>query len=233
MTCREWRVWGEAVPETPILQTEDLTKEFAGFVAVRSVNLQVVARQHSCADRTQRRRQNHLLQSPDQVPDADARPHRVRRPRYHRAEAGRRGAARAGALVPDFGGVSASDGAGECAHRAAAPARQFVRFLALEARARASRRPGQCADRRCRAFGLRRGAGGRAALWPQARAGNRHDAGARSRDVAARRADGRHGTRRHRPHQRADQSGRRQAHRADGRAQSQSSSPIFATASPC
>jgi len=30
------------VPEAPILQTEDLTKEFAGFVAVRSVNLQVV-----------------------------------------------------------------------------------------------------------------------------------------------------------------------------------------------
>jgi branched-chain amino acid transport system ATP-binding protein len=30
------------VPEAPILQTEDLTKEFAGFVAVSSVNLQVV-----------------------------------------------------------------------------------------------------------------------------------------------------------------------------------------------
>ncbi|HUZ32949.1 MAG TPA: ABC transporter ATP-binding protein [Xanthobacteraceae bacterium] len=30
------------MPEAPILQTEDLTKEFAGFVAVRSVNLQVV-----------------------------------------------------------------------------------------------------------------------------------------------------------------------------------------------
>ena len=37
---RQWRR-GEAVPEDPILQTEDLTKEFAGFVAVRSVNLQV------------------------------------------------------------------------------------------------------------------------------------------------------------------------------------------------
>jgi branched-chain amino acid transport system ATP-binding protein len=29
------------VPQAPILETEDLTKEFAGFVAVRSVNLQV------------------------------------------------------------------------------------------------------------------------------------------------------------------------------------------------
>jgi branched-chain amino acid transport system ATP-binding protein len=31
--------WGNVVPEDPILVTEDLTKEFAGFVAVRSVNL--------------------------------------------------------------------------------------------------------------------------------------------------------------------------------------------------
>ena len=36
-------------------------------------------------------------------------------------------------------------------------------------------------------------AGGRDALWPQARARNRDDAGARSRNDAARRADGRHG----------------------------------------
>jgi branched-chain amino acid transport system ATP-binding protein len=32
---------GCAVAETPILETEDLTKEFAGFMAVRSVNLRV------------------------------------------------------------------------------------------------------------------------------------------------------------------------------------------------
>ncbi len=32
---------GNSVPQAPILETEDLTKEFAGFVAVRSVNLQV------------------------------------------------------------------------------------------------------------------------------------------------------------------------------------------------
>jgi branched-chain amino acid transport system ATP-binding protein len=32
---------GDDVPENPILKTEDLTKEFAGFIAVRSVNLQV------------------------------------------------------------------------------------------------------------------------------------------------------------------------------------------------
>jgi branched-chain amino acid transport system ATP-binding protein len=32
---------GCAVPESPILETEDLTKEFAGFLAVRSVNLRI------------------------------------------------------------------------------------------------------------------------------------------------------------------------------------------------
>jgi branched-chain amino acid transport system ATP-binding protein len=32
---------GCVVPESPILETEDLTKEFAGFLAVRSVNLRI------------------------------------------------------------------------------------------------------------------------------------------------------------------------------------------------
>src|SRR5271157_5911198 len=33
--------WGNVVRSDPILETEDLTKEFAGFVAVRSVNLSI------------------------------------------------------------------------------------------------------------------------------------------------------------------------------------------------
>src|SRR5271157_1664632 len=33
--------WGNVVRSDPILETEDLTKEFAGFVAVRSINLRV------------------------------------------------------------------------------------------------------------------------------------------------------------------------------------------------
>jgi branched-chain amino acid transport system ATP-binding protein len=33
--------WGNAVSDFPLLETEDLTKEFAGFVAVRSVNLRI------------------------------------------------------------------------------------------------------------------------------------------------------------------------------------------------
>src|ERR1700744_1012727 len=35
------RVWGNGVSAETVLETEDLTKEFAGFVAVRSVNLRV------------------------------------------------------------------------------------------------------------------------------------------------------------------------------------------------
>jgi branched-chain amino acid transport system ATP-binding protein len=34
-------VWGTVVPSDTVLETEDLTKDFAGFVAVRSVNLRV------------------------------------------------------------------------------------------------------------------------------------------------------------------------------------------------
>ncbi len=41
-------------------------------------------------------------------------------------------AARLGALVPDFGGVSASDGAGERPHSAAASAQRLFRFLAFK-----------------------------------------------------------------------------------------------------
>ena len=63
--------------------------------------------------------------------------------------------------------------------------------------------------------------GGRTALWPQARARDRDHARARSGDAAARRADRRHGPRGHRPDHGADQARRGRPHRADGRAQSQ------------
>ena len=53
-----------------ILETEGLTKEFKGFVAVNNVDLKVRARPYPRADRPQRRRQDHLLQPADQVPAA-------------------------------------------------------------------------------------------------------------------------------------------------------------------
>jgi branched-chain amino acid transport system ATP-binding protein len=40
-TCRQCAAWGSVVSSETVLETEDLTKEFAGFVAVRAVNLRV------------------------------------------------------------------------------------------------------------------------------------------------------------------------------------------------
>ena len=185
-----------------ILETEDLTKEFAGFIAVNGVSLRVKRGTIHALDRAERRRQDHLLQSAHQIPQPHPRPHSVQGPRYHRDAAGRRGAARPGALVPDFRGVPAYERAGKRAHRAAAQPRRLVRFLALDLGAQQLQRAGDGADRRCRPVLVRRLDRGRIALWPQARARDRHHAGARSGNAAARRADRRHGARGHRPHQR-------------------------------
>ena len=54
-----------------ILETRQLTKEFKGFTAVSKVDLKVVRGIDPCADRPQRRRQDHLLQPAHQVPRAD------------------------------------------------------------------------------------------------------------------------------------------------------------------
>ena len=76
---------GCVVSESPILETEDLTKEFAGFMAVRSVNLRV------------NRGSIHALIGPNgagkttcfnllsKFLNPHARPHRVRRPRHNGA----------------------------------------------------------------------------------------------------------------------------------------------------
>ena len=178
------------------------------------------ARHHPCPDRPQRRRQDHLLQPADQVPQPDARAHHLQRPRHHRHAAGRRRAARAGALVPDLRRVPALtvlENVRIALQRLRGSSFDFWRSTAVldQFNERAMR-----TDRRCRARRIRRLAGGRTALWPQARARDRHHAGARSRNAAARRADRRHGARGHRSHRATDQARRRRPHRADGRAQS-------------
>src|SRR6266545_1269416 len=125
------------------------------------------------------------------------------------------------ALVPDLGRVPPPLGPGERARRAPAQARRLVRLLAVGASARRPERPRDRADRgggprRVRAH-ARRGA----AVRPQARPGDRDDAGARTGDDAARRADRRDGPRRRGAHLGADQARGGEPHGPDGRAQPQ------------
>ena len=124
-----------------ILETHGLTKEFAGFFAVRDVSLKVRrgsihaligpngAGKTTCfnlltkflqptAGKILYKGQDITAMAPADVARLGPRP-----------------------FVPDFGGVSASDRAGERAGGAAAPARLLVRFLALQIGARPLQRP--------------------------------------------------------------------------------------------
>ena len=120
--------------------------------------------------------------------------HPVQGPRHHRAckpaDVARLGLVRS---LSDFRGVSPSDRAGKCAHRAAAHARRLASISGARSACSTTTTTAPGTARRCRPERIMRNRRGRTALWPQARAGNRHHAGARSRNDAARRADGRHG----------------------------------------
>ena len=136
---------------------------------------------------------------------ADARRDQLQGAGHHRAGAGRRGAARPGALVPDLGGVSASDGAGERAGRAATRARRRASTSGVQtALIDQLRQTRTVADRRRRADRLVQAQRSHSCPTAQARAGDRHHLGARSRGAAARRADRRHGACGHRPDRGAD-----------------------------
>ena len=203
-----------------ILETDGLTREFGGFVAVDGVSLRVETGHDPRPDRPERRRQDHLLQPADRVPAADPRHDPVQGPRHHRHEAGHGRPARPGPQLPDLRRIPASDGAGERAPGAAARARRQLRLLALGNGAEGLRRPRPRVAVRCRPVRLRRHRGRRPALRPEARAGDRHHAGARPRDDAAGRTHRRHGARRRGPHRRADQAHPRRPHHPDGGAQS-------------
>ena len=114
----------------------------------------------------------------------------------------------------------APDRARKRAHCAAAQARRFLRLLALEVGARTAQRPRARASRQRRADLLRLFQGGRDLLRPQAGARTRHHPRRRAGDDAARRADGGHGTRGHRPDRRAHPPRVGEPHDPDGRAQS-------------
>ena len=177
-------------------------------------------RQHPRADRPQRRRQDDVLQPPHAFPYAHARPDLLQRQRNHGLAAGGHRAHGPRALVPDLRGVPAPHRPRERAHRVAAQAGAFAGLLAL--RCRSSRSSTARAARTHRSRGpdrIHEYHGGGVGLRPQARAGDRDDAGARPRDDAAGRADGGHDARGRRADRRADQEGGGQPHRADGRAQ--------------
>jgi ABC-type branched-subunit amino acid transport system ATPase component len=113
-----------------ILATEDLTKEFAGFIAVNGVDLQV------------RRGTIHALIGPNGAGKTTCfnlltkflQPTRGRI--LFKGEDISAMAARPRALVPDLGRLPAYERAGKRAHRLAAAARRLVRFLAADIGAR-------------------------------------------------------------------------------------------------
>ena len=117
-----------------VLQTSGLTKEFGGFFAVNGVDLAV------------RRGTIHALIGPNGAgkttcfnlltkflnPSSGTILYKGRG--YYANIPGGRGPQRTCALVPDFSGVSASDRARKCPHRASATPRREFRFLALSVR---------------------------------------------------------------------------------------------------
>ena len=208
------------MPDDIILSTTGLGRDFKGFTAVGDVDLQV------------RRGSIHALIGPNGAgkttcfnlltkflqPSRGSIVYKGRDiTRMQPADVARLGLVRSFQISAVFG---AHDGAGERAHRAAAPqARRQLRLLALRARAALAERRGARPDRGRGAHATSRHAGGRAPLRPQARPGDRDHARARARDAAARRAHGRHGPRGRRAHRRPHPPRLAEPHDPDGRAQ--------------
>ena len=177
--------------EEVILKAEGLTKEFKGFVAVKNVDLSV------------RRHTIHALIGPNGAgkttcfnllthfltPTAGRIHFKGRNiTGSSPAAIARMGLARSFQISAVFPHLSVRENVRVALQRKLGNSFHFWRservLSQLDGRAL------ELVDGR-RPRGLRRAAGRRPALWPQARAGDRHHAGARSRDDAARRADGR------------------------------------------
>ena len=185
--------------EEMILETEDLTKEFAGFVAVNGVSLRV------------KRGTIHALIGPNGAGKTTCfnlltkflSPTRGRilfkgtghhRARSRRMSRGSASCARS-RFPPCFPHMTVLENVRIALQRARGGSFDFWRSTSVLSDLN-ERAMELIAD-----VGLVLGCrldGGRIAVRPQARAGNRHDARARSGDAAARRADRRHGARGHR-----------------------------------
>ena len=86
---------------TPALSTHGLDKRFGSLVVASDINLDDPARRALCADRPERRRQDHAHQPDHGHAAARRRQDPSRRCRHHRVQARRPRQARAGAHVPD------------------------------------------------------------------------------------------------------------------------------------
>ena len=70
-----------------VLETRGLNKSFGAVTAAADINVAVETGQRGRTDRQQRRRQDHVHQHGDRLPETDFREHRLRRPRHHTAGA--------------------------------------------------------------------------------------------------------------------------------------------------
>ncbi len=171
------------------------------------------------AHRSERRRQDDLLQPAHQVPRADHRHDPVQRAGHHRRAARADRAARHHPLVPDLGGVPAPHAARERAAGPAARAGHLVPLLEEREVAQAVGCPRPRAAGRSRPRRPRRRTDREPALRPQARARDRDHARNGARADAARRTHAGHGPRGRAPRGRTHQARVGRPHHPDGRAQ--------------
>ena len=176
-----------------LLEIDALTKRFGGVVASDGDFARASARRTACADRPERRRQDHADRAIDRRDRARQRPHPLRCPRHHGAAGLSAQPARAGALVSDRLAVSRIHRARQCRARGSGACRPFVPLLARRAARAAIARAGPCCARSRRPGAARRRAGRRSQPRRTSPARNCHGAGDPAAHAVARRTDGRHG----------------------------------------
>ncbi len=99
-------VAAERVVTVPALSTSGLNKSFGSLGRGERYRDHPAAGRALCADRSERRRQDHADQPDDRHARARQRPHPARRPRHHPHDAAAAGQARPGAHLPDQYAVS-------------------------------------------------------------------------------------------------------------------------------
>ena len=179
--CGEWPPWGNCCEWRYRPRNRRPDQGFCRFRRGALGQSARRARQHSRHDRPERRRQNHLLQSFEQISQPrragrivfDGRDITALRP----ADVARLGLVRSFQISAVFPHLTVLENVRIALQRRRGGSFDFWRS---QARAACARRARHGADRRCRTVALCQCAGGRIALWPQARAGNRNHAGARS-----------------------------------------------------